>query len=102
MNYKLVCGFGIVIGVVLLIIAIVEMVTLHKPHVGLIAWAVWFIFSSIMILVAGGSRDVQIQASDADLGQTIGFVMGHLGAGTILPIIGVGILAGVLTAIVGI
>ena len=102
MNYKVVCIFGIGIGVVLLIIAVVEMITLHKPHVGLVAWGVWFIFSSIMIWVAGGSRDIQAQASDADQGQTIGFVMGHLGAGTIVPIIIVGALAGVLTAIFGI
>ena len=102
MNYKVVCALGIGIGVVLLVIAIVEMVTLKKPHVGLVAWALWFIFSSIMILIAGGSRDVQAQASDADQGQTIGFVMGHLGAGTILPIIGVAVVAGVLTAVFGI
>lgn len=102
MNYKLVCIFGIAIGIVLLVIGVVEMVTQHRPHVGIIAWGVWFIFSSIMIWVAGGSRDVQAQASDADQGQTIGFVMGHLGAGTILPIIAVGVVAGVLTAIFGI
>jgi|SRR5215469_12369983 len=101
MNYKVVCIFGIGIGVVLLVIAVVGMITQHQPHVGLVAWGIWFIFSSIMIWVAGGSRDIQAQASDADQGQTIGFVMGHLGAGTILPIIGVGVIAGVLSAIFG-
>jgi hypothetical protein len=102
MNYKVGCLLGIAIGIVLLVIAIVEMVTQGRPHVGLIAWAVWFIASSILIWVGRERPEVQAQASDADQGQTFGFALSHMTAGTILPIIAIGVIAGVLTAAVGI
>jgi hypothetical protein len=101
-NYRVGCIFGIAIGVVLLVIAIVEMVSQKRPHVGLIAWALWAILSSILIWVSRERPETQVQASDAENGQTIGFALSHVGAATILIIIVGGAIAGLLTAIVGI
>lgn len=101
-NYKVGCILGIAIGVVFLVIAIVEIVTTKRPHIGLLAWAVWLILSSILIWVSRERPEAQAQASDAEDGQTFGFALSHLGAGTILPIIIGGAIAGLLTAILGI
>ncbi len=101
-NYKVGCIFGIAIGIVLLVIAIVQIVTTKRAHVGLIAWGIWFIFSSILIWISRERPETQLQASDAEDGQTFGFALSHLSAGTILLIIITGAGAGLLTAIFGI
>ena len=100
-DYRIACVFGIIVGAILLGIAVFEMATQRRAHVGLGAWGVWFVFASILVLVRGAGARAEAAASDSDVGLTFGFVITHLGQAVTLILILAGVLAAVLSAIFG-
>ncbi len=72
-----------------------------KPHIGLVAWGVWVILCSVLLLVTRAT-DSTLQASDAEDGQTIGFAFGHLGAVPMPIMIVTGVAAAAVTVTFGI
>jgi hypothetical protein len=98
-NYRIACVTGLIIGVILLAIAIVKMLSEHRGHAGLIAWGVWFIASMIFVWVMGARAETA--ASDAENGQTFGFLLSYIGAGNIIIIVAAAIPI-LLTLFVGI